>query len=530
MKRVWKLCVCLMLLFVLGGCGNNSQTSSDTEAETQASRKIGIVVEAEGLEAKGESLKAAMAAWTDAEVVIVTSREEADDCIVIGAVGSGLIGGVREKDYAISFDEGEVTIEGGTKENAEKAVDVLISDYLPAWTDETMFSGEPEDLWYGGLKYRIRYMEIQGEKLWDYVIVKGDNEAAAETLQRLIEDASTYTLPIISADELTEGTPAFVFGSSKAREAESYSGLSEGECWMVGKGSDIYFCAGDAEDEMIAMKMFIAKYLDYDYYSGIATNSTVIIEEDFSLKFDVDFDGTEGWETVISRVAKVEQQGNWAVQQGGCSDGTYAYYILSNQFSSTQSGKIVKFDMSDWSVVAVSDQLDTDHSNDLTYNTKTNKIVAVHNKPNYTTLSIIDPETLTVDYDVDIGVAVYSIGYSEVLDQYICGQSGTHSTFAILDSEFKLVEMAYGTHSTLYTNQGCYADENYVYSFRSGSQNNIPDNYIFVNDWEGNIVAEILVDLPTEAENIFRVGNMWYTGYYSSGGIVYETIMYKVIE
>ena len=74
------------------------------------------------------------------------------------------------------------------------------------------------------------------------------------------------------------------------------------------------------------------------------------------------------------------------------------------------------------------------------------------------------------------------------------------------------------------------ADENYVYSFRSGSQNNIADNYIFVNDWDGNIVAEILVDLPTEAENIFRVGNMWYTGYYSSGGIVYETIMYKVID
>lgn len=530
MKRVWKLSVCLALMLVLGGCGNSSQTTPGTEAETQAGNKISIVVEAEGLEAKAESLKTALAAWTDAEVEVVATKDGVDDCIVIGAVGSGLIGGVREKDYAISFNEREVIIEGGTKENTEKAVDVLISDYLPAWTDETLFSDEPEDLWYGGLKYRIRYMEIQGAKLWDYVIVKSDNEEAAQKLQQLIEAASTYVLPVISADELTDGTPAFIFGSSNAREAGSFTGLNAGECWIAGKGSDIYFCAGDAEDEMIAMKMFIAKYLDYDYCSGIATNSTVTIDEDFSLKFDVDFDGTEGWETVISRVAKVEQQGNWAVQQGGCSDGTYAYYILSNQFSSTQSGKIVKFDMSDWSVVAVSDQLDTDHSNDLTYNTKTNKIVAVHNKPNYTTLSIIDPETLTVDYDVDIGVAVYSIGYSEELDQYICGQSGTHSTFAILDNEFKLVEMVYGTHSTLYTNQGCYADENYVYSFRSGSQNNIADNYIFVNDWDGNIVAEILVDLPTEAENIFRVGNMWYTGYYSSGGIVYETIMYKVID
>lgn len=530
MKKVWKLGFGLMALLMLAGCGNSTQTANTTEAETEAGGKISIVVEAEEFAAKAESLKQAMASWTDDEVEVVNTKDGAGSCIVISAVGSGELGGVREKDYAIVFNEGEVIIEGGTKENAEKAVDKLISDYLPAWTDETLFSGEPEDLWYGGLSYRIRYMEIQGEKLWDYVIVKGDNEEAAEKLQQLIETASTYVLPVISASELTEGTPAFIFGSSDAREAASYSDLDAGECWIAVDGSDVYFSAGEAEDEVIAMKMFIAKYLDYDYYSGIATNSTLIIEEDFSMKFDVDFDGTEGWQTVISRVAKVEQQGNWAVQQGACSDGTYAYYILSNQYSSTQSGKIVKFDLSDWSVVAVSDQLATDHSNDLTYNSKTNKIIAVHNKPNYTVLSIIDPDTLTIDYDVDVGVGLYSVAYSEELDQYICGQSGTHSTFAILDSDFKLIKMSYGTHSTLYTNQGNYADANYVYSFRSGSQNNIPNNYIFVNDWDGNIVAEILVDFATEAENIFRVGNMWYTGYYSSGGIVYETIMYKVIE
>lgn len=531
MKNRWKLGIGIALLCILGGCGKTAQTPTETETEAPQSRNIGIVVEAAGLEEKAESLKSALEARTDRAVEIIDTPDEDYDLIVISEAGSGRIDGIREKDYGICFHEGEIVMEGGSAQSAEKAVDTLISDYLPAWTDEELFSGKPEDFRFWGLTYRIRYLEVQGAKLWDYVIVKGDHEEAAEKLSGLIEKASTYALPVISADELQEGTPAFVFGSSGARDAKAYTeDLKPGECRIACKGSDLYFCADNPEDEQIAMKLFIANYLDYDYYSGIAANSTLVLEEDFSLKFSVEFDGTEGWETAISRVAKVEKQDNWGVQQGGCSDGTYAYYILSNQISSTQSGKIVKFDMADWSVVAVSDKLETDHSNDLTYNPKTNRIVAVHNKPNYTVLSIIDPDTLTVERDIDIGVRVYSIGYSEKLDQYICGASGTQSTFHILDSEFNLVRTAEKNFSSMYTNQGSYADENYVYSIRSGSQNKIDDNYIFVNNWDGDLVTQILIDLPTEAENIFRVGNLWYTAYYSSGGVVYETIIYKVIE
>ena len=521
MKLIWKLSLGAAMLASLAGCAG--QGAKKTEPE-----EIGILVTGDVPAEQVESLRQAAAQWSGRPVVLLEGDKTAPDIIAVsGGVQSP---GLREKDYVIRFQPHRVTVEGGAAGSAEKGVKQLMDHYLTGENRQTLFAGTLAEERMDGLAYRIRSFSIQGAPLWEYVIVQGEGEEA-QRLQTLLETASTYSIPVVTARELKEGTPAFIFGSSGARSAQTHSqGLKAGECRFVSEGSDLYFCAGDRGDELLAMKMFLAKYLDFDYYSGIAANPDVAIDGDISLTFAVNFDGTEGWQSQLSLVAKVKTQEGWTVQQGGCSDGRYAYYLLNNQATSTQSGKIVKFDMSDWSVVAVSEKLATDHGNDLAYNPKLGRIIAVHNKPNYTTLSIIDPETLTVERTVDLGegIKVYSIGYSEERDRYILGASGTHNTFHIVDSEFRRVETAFGPDAmSAYTNQGCFADENYVYSIRSGSQNKIDDNRIFVNDWTGAQVTEILLDLPTESENLYRIGNLWYTAYYSSGGVVYETILYK---
>ncbi|MBQ8814556.1 MAG: hypothetical protein IJZ85_08690 [Lachnospiraceae bacterium] len=533
MKQIWRLGVCIALVFMMIACGKNAQTIPNTEETAEVKDQIGLLIEIDGFEENAESLKTAIEAWSDAEVVVVADRDEVDKCITIGDVEKGYIIGLREKDYGILFDKNEIVIVGGNRKSAKKAVELLISDYFPSGTEESLFSGESEDVKYVDPSYGIGYMEIQGAKLWEYVIVKGQREADAEFLQQLIEASSTYRLPVISADDLEEGMPAFIFGSSKARDAENYSGeLKEGECQIAVKGSDVYFCAGAGEDEIIAVKMFIGKYLDYNYKSNRAINQTLILEEDFSMKFTLTFDGSGEWKSQNNIIGKVQPQGSWYVLQGACCDGEYAYFSLTPQSGHEQSGKIVKIDLADWSVVAASEKLEIGHANDLAYNSRTGKIVAVHYKPNSTMLSVIDPETLTVEYDVDIGAPTYSIGYSEELDQYICGVTGFQSKFQILDGELNYVRTAVGTNTSRYGNQSNYADENYVYSIRSGTNKGLGNNCLFVNDWDANLIAEIIIEVPQEAETIYPVGKLWHTGYYlsGSGGYVYETIIYKVLE
>ena len=162
--------------------------------------QIGLLIEIDGFEENAESLKTATEAWSDAEVVVVADRDEVDKCITVGDVEKGYINGLREKDYGILFDKNEIVIVGGNRKSAKKAVELLISDYFPSGTEESLFSGKLEDVKYVDPSYGIGYMEIQGAKLWEYVIVKGQWEADAVFLQQLIEASSTYRLPVISAD------------------------------------------------------------------------------------------------------------------------------------------------------------------------------------------------------------------------------------------------------------------------------------------------------------------------------------------
>lgn len=204
-----------------------------------------------------------------------------------------------------------------------------------------------------------------------------------------------------------------------------------------------------------------------------------------------------------------EEYRNYYVQQGCCTDGTYAYTILENQ----KIGKcsIWKLDMKDWSVVDVQYDLPIDHGNDITYNPVLNQLIAVHNKPNYTYLSFIDPDTLEVAAVQEMPYKMFSISYEPVYDRYVIGISGTYH-FAVLDSNFETLAYYEGVE-TGFTKQNVDSDEHYIYftQWKGGSKGNV----VMVYDWEGNFITSIRVKSYQEIESLLHVDDDWYIACYS---------------
>ena len=207
------------------------------------------------------------------------------------------------------------------------------------------------------------------------------------------------------------------------------------------------------------------------------------------------------------------------VQQGSCTDGQYAYIILENQ--TDHLGSIWKYDLQDWSLVNHVYGLEIDHGNDMCYNPKLGMLVVCHNAPNYTRLSLVDPETLEIVKTWDQPRAMYSITYNETRDQYAVGISGTYD-YAILDGDFKEIAYYHGKDTGL-VKQGMDSDDTYIYFPQNKKDNSY--NALQVYDWEGNFINTVRVSSYQEIESLFHVGDQVYIAFNASGGHVYKATL-----
>lgn len=97
------------------------------------------------------------------------------------------------------------------------------------------------------------------------------------------------------------------------------------------------------------------------------------------------------------RIAAKQKLYQYDTLQGACANGGYAYLTLYNR--RVEKCKIVKVKLSDLSVVKVSAALPIYHGNNLTYNTKKNRIVATcctTSKKAKNRVVLINPKTLKV--------------------------------------------------------------------------------------------------------------------------------------
>lgn len=212
--------------------------------------------------------------------------------------------------------------------------------------------------------------------------------------------------------------------------------------------------------------------------------------------------------------------------QGGYTDGTYHYqaFIQKDNASNEQNNivKIVKTELATGEVVKTSPDLPLNHANDITYNPKIDKLVVVHNNPNRTHVSLIDPETLELVETKKIPYSIYSIEYNESRDQYVVGLSGGQS-FTFLDGNLERISGLKAAKPTArtngYTTQGVTADDNYIY-FVLYNQ-----NVITVYDWDFNFVTLIEMDLgKVEPENLSIVGNDLYVVTTGGGAAIWRVM------
>ena len=219
--------------------------------------------------------------------------------------------------------------------------------------------------------------------------------------------------------------------------------------------------------------------------------------------------------------------------QGGCTDGEKYYYqvFLYRDNDSGQEEnevRILKYDIARDEVVQMSRDLRLHHANDITYNSKTKKLILCNNAPHRNRLTVIDPETLEPERTVELAVDVFGISYIASRDAYVVGISFTKS-FCLLDSEFRVIEGSHQEPSPLtmhFVNQGICSDEKYVYFAFWDAQNvrENPENFqsaIAVYHLDGGYVGQIYFDVATcEPENIsFHEGQLWLLAGSGDGSI-----------
>lgn len=216
--------------------------------------------------------------------------------------------------------------------------------------------------------------------------------------------------------------------------------------------------------------------------------------------------------------------GGYDTVQGGCSDGKYAYYALYNR--KVEKCKIVKVKLSNMKVTKISGVLNIAHGNDMTYNSKTKRVIVTHTKVNTKRISIINPSSLKIERTLDVKIpkkmrgvsdkelknmkGFAGIAYSKKKNQYVTFLNST-GDLMILDSNFNPVSYVKPSSKSTLTKQGIDVTDDYILISYSGST-----NIIMVYTWEGQYVTKINVKKGYEIENIFHVGKQYYATFYRS--------------
>lgn len=224
------------------------------------------------------------------------------------------------------------------------------------------------------------------------------------------------------------------------------------------------------------------------------------------------------------RAQAKQSVGGYDTVQGGCTDGTYAYYVLYNR--KVENCKIMKVRLSNQKVMKVSGVLDISHGNDMTYDSQSKKLVVTHTTGNVKRLSVINPSTLKVEKNVDVTIpekmagvsdselknlkGFCGIAYNAKRKQYVTFLKST-GDLMILNRNFKPVSYIKPSKKSSLTKQGIDVTDDYILLGYSGST-----NVIMVYTWDGTFVTQINLRKGFELENIYHVGSQYYATYYRS--------------
>lgn len=229
-----------------------------------------------------------------------------------------------------------------------------------------------------------------------------------------------------------------------------------------------------------------------------------------------------------------EDNDGYAVVQGGCTDGSYAYYLMVS--TSTQHGRVLKVRISNGSVVARSGVLNTWHGNGMTYDSKRNKLVVIAREHRKQEITLIDARTLKITRQENVKYNYYAnsnyftrthqerglaaIAYVEKYDCYIVLQRNYHNLMIFDPDTFEAIGLVYTTITEAFpgTYQAMDADEKYVYlllSYYNDGDQVQEDNVILALDWNSENLLPVAN--ASKSKDPKYVEKPWYCNNNKSG-------------
>ncbi len=226
----------------------------------------------------------------------------------------------------------------------------------------------------------------------------------------------------------------------------------------------------------------------------------------------------------IEKLADIPTYNGCDVQQGGGSDGKYAYYAMINKSTTPETGMIYKFDKETWELVAKSKPMPSGHTNDITYDSKNHRLVIsfCSASDSYKGLVFVNPDTLEFIEYVVCPTSNRGVCYLPATNQYLFA---TGYTFHLTDENFNTIKSTVDGYAEL-TTQGFYCDGTYIFDprWKSGARYQT----ITINTLDGKFIAAVpFYNVDGEPENIYRDGNSFIMGCNKSDAVFRLALLYK---
>lgn len=239
-------------------------------------------------------------------------------------------------------------------------------------------------------------------------------------------------------------------------------------------------------------------------------------------------------EELFSYGRKTIGEQKFTTAQGACTDGKSFYFII--RMKDDSACIIVKTDLTG-NELAVSEPLDLGHGNDMTYDSKYDRLVVVHGTSTKNTsngnengrrLSFVDPETLTVLYtQANIIPANYvagAVAYAENDDVYYFSAGASVYSIATISEDFVMTYLRNPGRksrdtegSSAYTSQGMGTDGKYIYFPMSLKDT---DNILVIYDMNAKYITTLHIPTAMESESLFFIDGELYMFYNHKGAVM----------
>lgn len=446
-------------------------------------------------------------------------------------------------DIAAQDDEGEMP--------ATDSVEPLVDSSEPA-ADPADPNTDPADPAVSQITDPVESDDSNRDSNMDPAFVSGADQAT---------DSGTASASVLSSDpeEQTSGAVDTIAGPIAEPEALSAESAAPGEPQVQ--------LASQSEYDAITYKVYRATSKNGKYALIKTTNATSFINKGLTIGKTYYYkviacksNGEKyGTSAIVSikvaqqvtanmtlltkenatfnyRISAKQKLHQYDTLQGACASGGYAYLTLYN--GKVEKCRIVKVRLSDLSIVKVSKTLPIYHGNNLTYDTKKNRIVATCcttiEKAKYRVV-LIHPKTLKVIStknakltkkvkNLPKKVRTKNIGYSAIAynEKHNCYVARMRDDGNVVILSKNLVPLRYVVlkgKKTGLLEQGIETDGNYIYDVRSfeGKYNYC---MVTVHTMAGKYVGQIKFPNTTppkkELECIFHDGKQFYAGFFYS--------------